>query len=62
VPFFASIEIMGVAENGILEVAKNRYSKYYCFQDINYTTTNEDDTAIKTIEDEEIEKCFLEIT
>ena len=34
---------MAVAENGIFEVAKNKYSKCYCFQDINYTTTNEDE-------------------
>ncbi len=32
---------MKVAENGIFEVAKNRFSKCYRFQDINYTTTNE---------------------
>lgn len=38
-----TIEIMVVAENGIFEVAKNRYSKCYRFQDINYTTTNEDE-------------------
>jgi Domain of unknown function DUF87. len=38
-----TIEIMAVAENGIFEVAKNRYSKCYRFQDINYTTTNEDE-------------------
>lgn len=36
-----TIEIISVAENGIFEVAKNRYSKSYRFQDINYTTTNE---------------------
>ena len=36
-----TIEIMKVAENGIFEVAKNRFSKCYRFQDINYTTTNE---------------------
>lgn len=30
-----------MAENGIFEVAKNRFSKCYRFQDINYTTTNE---------------------
>lgn len=36
-----TIEIMKVAENGIFEVARNRYSKCYRFQDINYTTTNE---------------------
>ena len=34
-----TIEIMAVAENGIFEVARNRYSKCYRFQDINYTTT-----------------------
>ena len=38
-----TIEIMAVAENGIFEVARNRYSKCYRFQDINYTTTNEDE-------------------
>lgn len=32
---------MKVAENGIFEVARNRFSKCYRFQDINYTTTNE---------------------
>ena len=36
-----TIEIMKVAENGIFEVSKNHFSKCYCFQDINYTTTNE---------------------
>lgn len=36
-----TIEIMRVAENGIFEVARNRFSKCYRFQDINYTTTNE---------------------
>ena len=36
-----TIEIMKVAENGIFEVVKNRFSKCYRFQDINYTTTNE---------------------
>ena len=36
-----TIEIVKVAENGIFEVAKNRFSKCYRFQDINYTTTNE---------------------
>ena len=38
-----TIEIMKIAENGIFEVACNRYSKCYRFQDINYTTTNEDE-------------------
>lgn len=38
-----TIEIMSVAENGIFEVAKNRYSKCYRFMDINYTTTNEEE-------------------
>lgn len=36
-----TIEIIKVAENGIFEVARNRFSKCYRFQDINYTTTNE---------------------
>ena len=36
-----TIEIMKVAENGIFEVAKNRFSKCYLFQDINYTKTDE---------------------
>ena len=36
-----TIEILSVAENGIFEVAKNRYSKSYRFMDINYTTANE---------------------
>ena len=36
-----TIEIMKVAENGIFEVSRNRFSKCYRFQDINYTTTNE---------------------
>ncbi len=36
-----TIEIMKVAENGIFEVARKRFSKCYRFQDINYTTTNE---------------------
>ncbi len=31
-----TIEIMAVAENGIFEVSKNRYTKCYRFQDINY--------------------------
>lgn len=38
-----TIEIMAVAENGIFEVSKNRYSKCYLFQDINYSTTNEEE-------------------
>ena len=38
-----TIEIMKVAENGIFEVAENRYSKCYRFSDINYTTTNEEE-------------------
>lgn len=38
-----TIEIMKVAENGIFEVAKSRFSKCYRFSDINYTTTNEDE-------------------
>lgn len=35
-----TIEIMAVAENGIFEVSKNKYSKCYRFQDINYTTAS----------------------
>ncbi len=38
-----TIEIMAVAENGIFEVARNRYSKCYRFEDINYTTTKEEE-------------------
>ena len=38
-----TIEIMAVAENGIFEVARNRYSKCYRFEDINYSTTKEDE-------------------
>ena len=38
-----TIEIMAVAENGIFEVNKNKYSKCYRFQDINYTTATEDE-------------------
>ena len=38
-----TIEIMAVAENGIFEVSKNRFSKCYRFQDINYTTATEDE-------------------
>ena len=38
-----TIEIMAVAENGIFEVARNKYSKCYRFQDINYTTATEDE-------------------
>ncbi len=34
---------MAVAENGIFEVSKNKYSKCYRFQDINYTTVTEDE-------------------
>ena len=37
------IEILEVAENGIFEVTKNRYSKCYRFQDINYVTTTEEE-------------------
>lgn len=36
-----TIEILKVAENGIFEVAKGKYSKCYCFQDMNYTTTSD---------------------
>lgn len=38
-----TIEIIKVAENGIFEVARNHFSKCYRFQDINYTTTNEEE-------------------
>ncbi len=38
-----TIEIMAVAENGIFEVSKNKYSQCYRFQDINYTTATEDE-------------------
>lgn len=38
-----TIEIMAVAENGIFEVSKNKYSKCYRFCDINYTTATEDE-------------------
>lgn len=38
-----TIEIMKVATNGIFEVSKNYYSKCYRFQDINYTTTSEEE-------------------
>lgn len=38
-----TIEIMAVAENGIFEIAKNRYSKCYRFFDINYATTTEEE-------------------
>lgn len=38
-----TIEIMAVAENGIFEVAKNKFSKCYRFTDINYATTNEEE-------------------
>ena len=38
-----TIEIMAVAENGIFEVARNKFSKCYRFQDINYTTATEDE-------------------
>lgn len=38
-----TIEIMAVAENGIFEVARNQYSKCYRFEDINYSTTKEDE-------------------
>ena len=38
-----TIEIMAVAETGIFEVSRNKYSKCYRFQDINYTTATEDE-------------------
>lgn len=37
-----TIEILEVEENGIFHVAKNRFSKCYRFQDINYSTNDED--------------------
>ena len=38
-----TIEIIAVSNSGIFEVAKNRYSKSYYFQDINYAITNEEE-------------------
>ncbi len=38
-----TIEIMKVAENGIFEISRNRFSKSYIFKDINYTTSTEDE-------------------
>lgn len=38
-----TIEILAVSSSGIFEVAKNRYSKSYFFQDINYAITNEEE-------------------
>ena len=38
-----TIEILKVAENGIFEVSRNRYSKSYLIQDINYTTTSDEE-------------------
>lgn len=38
-----TIEILKVAENGIFEVARNRFSKCYRFSDINYTTTGDEE-------------------
>ncbi len=38
-----TIEILKVAENGIFEVAKSRFSKCYRFSDINYTTTGDEE-------------------
>jgi type IV secretory pathway VirB4 component len=38
-----TIEILAVAENGIFEVAKGKYSRCYRFLDINYTTANEEE-------------------
>ena len=35
---------MAVAENGIFEVSRNKYSKCYCFQDINSSTATEDES------------------
>ena len=44
-----TLEIMAVAENGIFEVSKNKYSKCYRFQDINYTTATEDEQMVKGV-------------
>ena len=38
-----TIEILAVSNSGIFEVAKNRYSKSYYFQDINYAITSEEE-------------------
>lgn len=38
-----TIEILAVAENGIFEVARNRYSRCYRFSDLNYATATEDE-------------------
>lgn len=38
-----TIEVMAVAENRIFEVARNRYSKCYRFEDINYSITKEEE-------------------
>jgi len=38
-----TIEILKISESGIFEVSKNRYSKCYRFQDINYATANEEE-------------------
>lgn len=38
-----TVEILKISESGIFEVSKNRYSKCYRFQDINYATTNEEE-------------------
>ena len=38
-----TIEIMAIAEYGIFEVSKNKYSKCYSFQDINYITATDDE-------------------
>ena len=41
-----TIEILKVAENGIFEVSKGRYSKSYLFWDINYTTGSEEEQEV----------------
>ena len=38
-----TIEIMKVAENGIFEVAKNRFTKCYRFSDINFSTADREE-------------------
>lgn len=37
------IELLKIAENGIFEVAKNRYTKCYLFTDMNYATASEEE-------------------
>lgn len=37
------IEISRIAKDGIFEIAKNKYSRTYRFQDINYVTVSEEE-------------------